>query len=857
MRVSRNALFISLFIGLFINISGQQKTLNVVPQPKQCEFTANRFLIKDQQIQLVLYGERSEQIETVTHDLIFQAAKFCDAEINSNLVSDIQIHIGLLTNNNFKKIFPDVSKYHQDIGEEGYYLLIDSESIYIGAYKSRGLFYGIQTLKQILRSNRNNDYLEGLMLTDWPSFKYRAIMDDISRGPIPTLDFMKSQIQRLAEMKVNTMLHYVEHVVKTESHPEFAPDDGSLTIAEWKEISDYALKYNITIIGGFQSFGHFQNILSNPEYAHLGESGSLISPVLPESYEFLENIYREMIPAFNTEFYNINCDETFDLGKGASKDLVDSIGYAEVYYLHIKKLYDILKKYDKRVIMWGDILMQNPELLEKLPKDILIGTWDYDARETFEDFIEPFKMSGHEFWVVPGVLNTRSIYPDFNKAFGNIDVFVTEGFDAGASGVLTCFWDDGGTGLFSNDWYGAAYGADKSWNHSSNNSDFDLRYAQGCLASDNDNFLRAIKKINELRKLELTDGMKDRILFMDLLPEVGQQKKISTAGLHEINQILNETELLINGTELNFYSDDKIYFEFVINLYRTLADERVKLLKAAEDYSEAENIYGTYPFQARQKIIGALEIMISVIEAQEKLKQNFEILWLKENHTYALDWITDRYEEKINDFKEVKSLLLKSLKRIDSSKPMLSIENVRLSLSELPGKYFTEWMMINPLPNRDQKSISEVDYLADMGGEINAVPKVTQEFYFENSKYRWRRVVSKRQDIVDLNNIFPGADKGAVMYAFANISVEESTEVKALIGFSEGIEVFVNGISIFSGTEGRLKPDQTSFTFSLPEGKNNLMLKITKVNGEWGFSFRLPDSEVRNHKNRYKIIGLR
>ncbi len=88
-----------------------------------------------------------------------------------------------------------------------------------------------------------------------------------------------------------------------------------------KIFQNYAAGYNITWLGDFQSFGHFNNILNTPEYSHLGESGTLISPVNPESYKFLNDIYSEMVPAFNAPFFNINCDETFDLGKGASKDL--------------------------------------------------------------------------------------------------------------------------------------------------------------------------------------------------------------------------------------------------------------------------------------------------------------------------------------------------------------------------------------------------------------------------------------------------------------------------------------------------------------------------------------------------------
>ena len=835
----------------------QQKFIPILPEPQQYELTSEKFEVKDENFGFKLFCEPDVPILQAIDDLNNAVIKYHNAKISEGITSKKKLIIGRF---NVSEKFDEICKSNDiyesnNIGEEGYQLLINEQNIIISADGNKGIFYGIQSLIQLIRGNKNQGFLPGLSITDYPAFKYRSVMDDISRGPIPTLDYMKYQIRRLAEMKINTIIQYVEHVVKTESYPEFAPDDGSLTIDEWREIADYALNYNITIIGGFQSFGHFQKILETPEYAHLGESGSLISPLKEESYEFLENIYNEMIPAFQSDFFNINCDETFDLGKEDSKQLVDSLGYGEVYYQHIMRLYDIVKKYDKRIIMWGDILMQYPELIKKLPKDVLIGTWNYDAKETFKEFIDPFNDSGHELWVVPGVLNSRRIYPDFDKAFKNIRVFIEEGYEAGATGVLNCFWDDGSTGLFSNDWYGAAYGADKSWNVFSNDSTFDKRYARGSLGSDDTYLFKAIRKLNELRFYELTDGMTDKFLFVKLIPEIGEEIKISIADLEICLNIVNEAQAELDKANLNNFIEDTEYLQFIIDLYRILVEERLDLLKAANLYKEAENDFTTNPSFSRSNILSTIEIVTKLISNQEYLMNQFKILWLKENHTYALDWITDKYQTKIDDFNSIKTLLLESLKRFDSSQRILSLTNVRLAISKLPGKYFTEWMMINPLPNKDMIAASDIDYLIDMGGETKANPKVTQEFYFDNEKYRWRRVVSEKQDIINLNKIFNYENQSGVMYAFANISTDASKEIEALVGGSNGIEVFINGQSISRFTLDELSPDQKKIILPLEKGKNNLLLKVTKQKGDWGFTFRLVNSEVRNSKNRYKIVN--
>jgi hypothetical protein len=855
--IAKYYVFTLSILSAFSLTLGQSNYLPIVPEPQIYQFNNTNYYIRNESIKLNIYCQQDAPIKFALNELISISKNSFNAVLSKSDESERIIYIGIKDNNEeFNLILRKNSLYtNENIKSEGYKLLINTNEIILLAEDNKGIFYGIQSLKQLFRASKENDSIPGVLISDWPSFKYRAISDDISRGPIPTMDYMKYQIRRLSEMKINTYIHYVEHVVKTKRYPEFAPDDGSLTIDEWKEIADYALSYNITVIGGFQSFGHFQKILETPEYAHLGESGTLISPVKPESYEFLENIYDEMIPAFHSDIFNINCDETFDLGKEDSKQLVDSIGYAEVYYQHIMKLYNIVKKYDKRIIMWGDILLEYPYLIDKLPKDVLIGTWNYDAKETFKEFIDPFKDSGNELWVVPGVLNSRRIYPDFNKAFNNIKVFVEEGYEAGATGVLNCFWDDGSTGLFSNDWYGAAYGADKSWNVKSSDNTFDNRYSNGSLGTNDTQFFNSIRKLNELRFYELTDGMTDKFLFVELIPEVGEEIKISVNDLDICLDIVNEAQVELEKAQPTNYIEDKEYLQFIIDLYRTLIQERFDLLEASKLYSDAEKYYSTDPFLSRKKIISSLELLTKIISKQEYLKNQFELLWLKENHTYALDWITDKYETKINKFKTVKRLLFESLKNFDSSKPIISLANVRLKISKLPGKYFTEWMMINPLPNKDLSAASSIDYLIDMGGESSANPKVTHEFYFEDEKYRWRRVVSKNQDILNLDEIFDHKDTDGVMYAFANITVDEANKVEALASFGSGIEIFINGTSVYKSESNLLTVDQERITIPLNEGKNNLLLKITKLNGDWGFSFRLPESEVRNSKNRYKIIN--
>ncbi|MFA8342484.1 MAG: beta-N-acetylhexosaminidase [Rhodothermaceae bacterium] len=812
--------------------------LNIIPEPKKWELTKEKFNLGERTI--VLSSEIKNKSVTIALDEIKEILK---TKFNSSFGVNGQAKLILKIEQNKK------------LGEEGYKLNIEADKIEILAAGEKGIFYGLQSLKQIMKNPENKTSLPGCRVVDFPDYKIRAISDDISRGPIPILDFMKKQIRKLAELKVNTIIHYVEHVVKTKKHPAFAPDDGSLTIEEWKEIADYALDYNVMIVGGFQSFGHFNKILETPEYAHLGESGSLISPVLDESYKFLEDIYDEMIPAFHSPYFNINCDETFDLGKEKSKELVDKIGYAEVYYQHIMKLYNIVKKHNKQVIMWGDILLEYPELLEKLPKDIIVGTWNYDPLDNFDKLIKPIKEAGFEFWVVPGLLNSRRVYPNYYQAPKNIQNFCRDGLKYNAAGMMNCFWDDGGASLFSLDWYGAAYGAEKGWNVFSDNKTFDERVNKTIYGITDNSFTDIMWKLSELAKLEPTDALNDKVPFEKILPDAGKDLKLSLAEWDQVLKIAKEANEILLNTKPLYNKEELEYHQFIINVYSALAQERFDLFEAATLYKEAVKIQKEDLFGARELVLKSIKLITEIISRQQKNRDQFEILWLKENHTYAVEWITNKYDEKIKEFLDVKKKLFSSLRKLDSSEKLLSAKDVRLSITKLPGKYFTQWMMINPITDLPEENLLTPDYLEDMGGEETAKPKVTQEFYYKGQKLRWRRFVSSNPDITDVKERYADVKGNSVIYLFANLSVENDTSVTASVGQDEEIEIFLNGKSVYKNSgSSDFVVDYKTFKLDLPKGKNNLLIKSSYKKGDWNISFRLPESKVRNSKNRYRII---
>jgi len=345
---------------------------------------------------------------------------------------------------------------------QGYKLDVTPQSITVSASTSEGIFYGVQTLKQLIRANRTLNTIPACHIVDWPTLKYRGWQHDISRGPIPTYGFLMKEIRTLSEFKLNMLTLYTEHVFKLKKHPEIAPADG-ITADEIAELSSYAKQFHVEVVGNFQSFGHFGNILKVPGYENLAETPRVLTPAKDESYKFLSDVFAEIAPAYSSPYFNINCDEVSGLGTGPSKDLVKEYGVGGVYARHINRVVGLLRRYGKTPMMWGDIALHYPEIVPKLPKDLIVLPWAYSPAANFDNQILPFTKFGLQFMVCPGVSCWGQVWPDLGRATVNISNFIRDGAKYGALGSLNTSWDDDGINFFDDNWYAFTWGAECSW----------------------------------------------------------------------------------------------------------------------------------------------------------------------------------------------------------------------------------------------------------------------------------------------------------------------------------------------------------------------------------------------------------
>jgi hexosaminidase len=368
----------------------------------------------------------------------------------------------------------------QPIPAQGYRLSIMPTQIQLTASDAAGAFYGVMTLRQLLRQNAGA--LPACEIEDQPDFVTRGVMLDISRDKVPTLETLFGLVDQLAEWKINHLELYTEHTFAYRNHPQVWAQASPMTGEDILRLEAYCRERFIELVPNQNSFGHMHRWLSLPRYRPLAECPEgfkwphgewdshpfTLDPLNPASLSLLEELYADLLPHFSTRKFNVGCDETFDLGQGKSKAECERRGKGRVYLEFLLKIYELVKRHNRTMHFWGDIIIQYPELVTELPRDVVVLEWGYEADSPFDEHGAKFSQTGIPFYVCPGTSSWNTIAGRTDNCLGNLRNAALNGLKHGAIGFLNTDWGDNGHWQYLPVSYlGFAAGAALSWNHAS------------------------------------------------------------------------------------------------------------------------------------------------------------------------------------------------------------------------------------------------------------------------------------------------------------------------------------------------------------------------------------------------------
>lgn len=475
--------------------------MNLIPKPKEILMKDGSFSLKDTAIYLKNCDERN----------VKQAIKL------KNEIENVSNTIIKLT---YGADEGDIFITSNDNNDEGYYLEITDINVKIIGNSQAGVFYGIQTLLQIIKLYGCN--LPCCKITDKPDFPQRGFYHDISRGRVSTLSGLKKLVDTLSHYKINTLQLYIENAFDFIEYNGITKKDNLLTHDEILELDQYCHNHFIELVPSLSTFGHLYNLLQSEKYCHLCEYENYIPQrhywiekmkhhtidvSNEQSIELIKSLIDQYIILFRSDKFNICCDETIDLCKGrnSGKDA------KEEYFNFLIKIINHVKSRGKKVMMWGDIILQHPELISKLPNDIIMLNWDY-SKLPDESKAEAFAKGGLQQIMCPGTSTWNRFTECIRVSESNITKMVQYGYKYKAVGVLNTNWGDYGNVCCLNaSLYSTIIGAEKSWNAETQiDEKFDV--AVNYLVY-NDTTNKVVSLIKELSECELFVSWQNLVIW--------------------------------------------------------------------------------------------------------------------------------------------------------------------------------------------------------------------------------------------------------------------------------------------------------------------------------------------------------
>ena len=277
---------------------------------------------------------------------------------------------------------------------EGYHLEVSGQGILLIGTDQPGLFYGVQTLRQLAEPDGP---VPGVCIEDWPALRIRGVHLDL-KGCMPTTDYLRMTFAELARYKINTVLLEYEDKFPFTGRPEIRSTEA-LMPEELRDLLSLARECHIQVIPLVQSLGHVEYILRHERYAHLREDGAIdqYCPLNPGSLALFREMLDEVLAYHQDAAYvHIGADEARRLGScPACREKARREGKAALYLDYLNECLRHVQSLGKKPIIWDDMVWNEsaPEIMDRVQPGAVACDWFYNVTTDEVPFV--FWQGGH------------------------------------------------------------------------------------------------------------------------------------------------------------------------------------------------------------------------------------------------------------------------------------------------------------------------------------------------------------------------------------------------------------------------------------------------------------------------------
>lgn len=648
------------FLLLLLVFSARAQVHNtIMPQPQKLTYGEGKLMIKG--VTIGFASKASEEDKFAAKELSEILSKITASKVIVDNYTRTIVDNYTSTSPNHSIIFHRTANLSQlpapgeksgPDSRESYKIKITDNNVRITAPSSTGLFYAVQTLRQMIEGSGDKAALPSAEIEDWPSLAYRGFMMDMSHAQLPRSDELKKQIDFLARWKTNQYYFYSEGSIELDGYPLLMAD-ARYTKEQVKEIIEYGKQRHIDVIPNLELYGHLHDLFRLEHYSDMAviPHGGEFKLNDPRTKPLLTDWVTQISQLFPSPFFHIGFDET-RLIQIEAKKINRPAG--EVYLEMLKVVTDIVEKQGKRPMVWADMLQKFPSIIPQVSPKIIAVPWHYspmtDAK--YEQALSPFSKAGIEMIVQSAIMNYNWFVPDFETSFKNTDALIAAGKKYNASGYINSGWTDDTQTLMRMGYPDMAYGSVASWqNEPMDQENFFKKYAQAqyspALAEQIGKAHVSLMKAGTLLREAL--GLTDLAFWAN--PFSSKFQKLAEKNLDK----LHEGRLAAEDAQIYIRSALK-YGVDTTSLITMLAGARMldylamKYIYASEiagfwkkmnENPTGENFWTLITIETRDKYHSRISDMLDMIMIT---KGAFRRAWLNEYTPFRLEYALGKYD---------------------------------------------------------------------------------------------------------------------------------------------------------------------------------------------------------------------
>lgn len=390
-----------------------------------------------------------------------------------------------------KGVFLHIHTENVPDSPEGYVLTVQRDGIHISSKSSAGLFYGCQTLEQLMEDSRDfQTPIPYMKITDYPAVSYRAVHLD-TKHHLDRMEYYYRMMDKLSRYKINAVIWELEDKFRYSSHPELAASNA-ISKQEMQALCRYAKERNIEISPLVQGLGHASYILKHHrDLRENPKSDWELCPSNPKTYELLFDLYGEAIKAMPYgKYLHIGGDEITAIGIDERCRATGKSAF-ELQMDWLDKVCQYARENGRVPIFWDDMPLKyaglwptilsdkteeeldkvwNTEKLDRaidlFPKNCIYMRWNYGdpTKPAHKRLLNWYQEKGLPVMAATAASSGDSPFmPREHTKSGYIKSFCQLTAENKLQGVLATAWDDGSPHL-ETVWRGLIALGEFSWN---------------------------------------------------------------------------------------------------------------------------------------------------------------------------------------------------------------------------------------------------------------------------------------------------------------------------------------------------------------------------------------------------------